>query len=249
MDGVIWRNKVPIGNLQAIFQRINETGFKYAFATNNSTKTVASYVDLLNGLGIPVIGDQVFTSGLVTAHILLSTLSPGSELYVIGMPGLMETLTEKGFEVGFNSPAAVVVGLDETLTYEKLKIAVSLVMNDLPFFGTNPDVAIPTPDGLHPGAGSILAAIESASGVSPKIIGKPQPTIFECALEFLQTSPAETLVIGDRLSTDIAGGQVAGCQTGLVLSGVTEFNEAITWRPKIDFISDDLASLVEALFE
>jgi len=247
IDGVIWRNKLPIGDLEKIFRRINQAGLEYAFATNNSTKTKATYLELLNGFGVPTASQQLNTSGSVTANILRDELPTGSELFVIGMSGLNEILLEANFTIGDTSPSAVVVGLDEHVTYQDIKLAADLARAGIPFIGTNPDVALPTPEGLNPGTGSILAAIEAASGVSPRIIGKPQPTIFRHALGYLKTAPKETIVIGDRLSTDIAGGQNAGFKVGCVLSGVTTRKEAREWRPRIDVIAKDLSSLVEVL--
>lgn len=247
MDGVIWRNKIPIGKLDEIFQRLLSARFNYVFATNNSTKTVSEYRNILEGFGIPVSDGQIFTSGLVTAKTLKGIFSPGSEIFVIGMSGLKETIKSEGFIIGSQNPAAVVVGLDQSFTYQDIKIAVQLIMEGLPFFGTNPDVALPTTDGFLPGTGSILAAIQAASGIGPIIIGKPQPLIFRQALEYLQTSPDETLVVGDRLTTDIVGGQAVSCKTALVLSGVSRREEAEQWFPKIDYIADDLTGLLEVL--
>jgi 4-nitrophenyl phosphatase len=248
IDGVIWRNKVPIGDLEVLFTRVVELGIKYAFATNNSTKTTSTYLELLTSFGVPVSQEQLFTSGSVTADTLKAELSPGSELFVIGMPGLITTLKDAGFSIGERNPAVVVVGLDEHFTYQDVKVAADFVRDGIPFIGTNPDAALPTPQGLNPGTGSILAAIEVASGVSPIIIGKPQPTIFENALRSLKTDPTETLVVGDRLSTDIAGGQAAGCKVACVLSGVTTRSEADSWSPPVDFIAKDLTALIEEIY-
>ena len=141
------------------------------------------------------------------------------------------------------------VGLDDTFDYASLKLASDLVRKGIPFIGTNPDVSLPTPGGFNPGTGSLLAAIEAASGVPPVIIGKPQAEIFKFALQGLGAHPENTLVIGDRLETDIAGGQNIGCKVGVVLSGVTSRPRAEAWQPGIDFIADDLTSLIEALHD
>jgi 4-nitrophenyl phosphatase len=139
----------------------------------------------------------------------------------------------------------VVVGIDRQLSYEKLCRATLLIRSGVPFIGANPDRTFPTPEGLIPGAGAILAAIETATSVKPLIMGKPSPAMYQLALERLGTSPAETLVVGDRLETDIAGAQVIGCRTALVLSGVTSEADAYAWQPPPDFIARNLASLVE----
>ena len=249
IDGVIWRNKVPIGDLESLFARINEKRLNYAFATNNSTKSVETYVSLLSDVGIPVTKDQVFTSATVTAKYLESKFQSGCELFVIGMDGLKFTLMQTGFKIGTKTPSAVVVGLDDTFNYKTLKMAADLVRDGTPFIGTNPDVSLPTPTGFNPGTGSILAAIEAASGVIPEIIGKPQAAIFQAALQSLGTPPSRTLVIGDRVETDIAGGQAAGCKVGLVLSGTSSLKQGREWEPAIDFIAEDLTNLIEDLNE
>ncbi|MEJ2487372.1 MAG: HAD-IIA family hydrolase, partial [Anaerolineales bacterium] len=234
---------------ESLFARIIEKGLKYAFATNNSTKSVDTYVGLLTEFNIPVNKDQVNTSATVTAKYLQSRFQTGTELFVIGMDGLRSTLLRAGFKIGIKSPSAVVVGLDDTFDYQTLKLAADLVRAGIPFIGTNPDVSLPTPTGFNPGTGSILASIEAASGMSPVIIGKPQAAIFQAALQNLGTSPEQTLVIGDRVDTDIAGGQAAGCKVGLVLSGASSLSQARTWQPAIDFIADDLTNLIEELNE
>ena len=113
------------------------------------------------------------------------------------------------------------------------------------FYATNPDKTFPTPDGLVPGAGAILASIVAATDVQPIIIGKPKPAMMYMALENLGTTPGEALVVGDRLETDIAAGQAAGCKTALVLSGVSTREQAENWKPSPDFIFDDLSSIMD----
>ena len=152
-----------------------------------------------------------------------------------------------GFVHSSNNPLAVVAGLDRNVTYEKINQATYLINKGTPFIGTNPDKSLPTPEGFAPGAGSILAAIEAATNVQPEIIGKPQPTMFLHALNHLDEKPENTLVIGDRLETDIAGGQLAGCRTALVLSGVTTKEMAEKWKPGPDFIAENLNELIEIL--
>ena len=112
----------------------------------------------------------------------------------------------------------------------------TFIRSGVPFYATNPDRTFPTPEGFIPGAGAILAALEAATDVEPIIAGKPSPTLYEFALEKLGTQPEETLAVGDRLETDILGGQRAGLRTALVLSGVTTREEGLAWTPKIDLI-------------
>jgi 4-nitrophenyl phosphatase len=138
----------------------------------------------------------------------------------------------------------MVAGIDRTLTYHKLRRATLHIRSGVPFYGTNPDTTFPTPAGLVPGAGSILAAIEAATGIRPVVIGKPSPFMLELAIERMNLAGDEVLVVGDRLETDIAGGQSAGAHTALLLSGVSQMEEANIWIPKPDLVAKDLADLV-----
>jgi len=247
MDGVIWRAETPIGKPDQIFSTLKSHGIKIAYATNNSTKTILSFQNKLEIMGIESTPDQVFTSAKATAQYLKNEHPLGGDVYVVGMTGLHETLESFGFTIGNQDCLAVVVGMDETLTYDKLREATLLIRQGVPFIGTNPDKTFPSPLGLVPGAGSMLAAIEAATDTAPIIIGKPKATMFLQALEYLEEAPENVLVIGDRLETDIAGGQAAGCKTALVLSGVSTKEQAEMWTPSIDFISSDLTSLIRDL--
>jgi 4-nitrophenyl phosphatase len=152
-----------------------------------------------------------------------------------------------GFNTDGTAPIAVVCGMDRQVTYDKIKHASMAVRAGALFIGTNADRTFPTPEGLAPGAGSILAAIEAASDVSPTITGKPQPDLYEILLRGLGTTPAGTLVVGDRLETDIAGGRALGCPTALVLTGVSDEAMAGVSDTPPDHIFADLNALVEAI--
>jgi len=247
MDGVIWRDKRPIGDLQKIFNKIESRGIRYVFATNNSTNTVEKYVELLSQNGIGVNAENVFTSATATAKYLQKLHPDGGNVYVVGMNGLEKTLQNHGFEVTSDDPLAVVVGMDQSLTYEKLRIATLLIRSGVPFIGTNPDKTFPSPDGLIPGAGSMLAAIQAATDQQPEIIGKPKPTMFLQAIESLGENPENVLVVGDRLETDIAGGQAANCKCGLVLTGVSTRAMGDAWTPQIEYIAENLDTLIDLI--
>jgi 4-nitrophenyl phosphatase len=163
------------------------------------------------------------------------------------MAGLIQTLKEFGFNNGASNPLAVVVGLDKNITYEKLRIASLFIRGGVPFIGTNADKSFPTPEGLVPGAGSLIAALEAASDTKAEIIGKPQATMFYHALNYLKCAPEDVLVVGDRLETDIAGGQAAGCKTALVLSGVSTREMGEAWKPAPDLILPDLTHLAKMM--
>lgn len=251
MDGVIWRSDMPLGDLPAIFQRVQDRGIKFIFATNNSTRTPAQYVDRLAGFGVQAQPWQVVTSSLAAASMLAAHFPKGSCIYMIGEDGLREALEEKEFVVltGENSSGtqAVVMGLDRSINFQKASEAALLVRSGIPFFATNSDKTFPTPRGEIPGAGAWLSVIVTASGIQPSIAGKPYPYLMNLALERLGTHPAETLVIGDRLETDIAAGQAVGCPVALVLSGVSTRTQAEVWMPSVDLFAEDLTSLLVTL--
>lgn len=247
MDGVIWKDSEPIGDLEKIFRKLIVSGIKFAFVTNNATRTVGHYIDRLHGYGIPVEHHLVINSGLGTA-IHLSTRYPhGGKVFVIGEDGLISTLLEFGFIYDEREPIAVVVGLDRKLTYEKLRKAAMFIEAGVEFIGTNPDPTLPTPDGFIPGTGAILAALETATDRKPFIIGKPYPLLFKIALQRLDEPAEKTLVVGDRLMTDIAGGIAANCPTGLVLSGVTKKDDLTNTPYQPTIVAEDLKSLVDLI--
>jgi 4-nitrophenyl phosphatase len=248
MDGVIWRSDMPIGDLAAIFQRIRARGLKFVFATNNSTRTSGQYVAKLKEFGVEVEPWQVVTSSQAAAHAIAQKFPPGTKAFMIGEDGLRIPLEEKGFEILTveDAPEAqvVVMGLDRTITFQKAVEAALLVRRGVPFYATNPDKTFPTPRGLIPGAGAWYSVVTTATDVEPIVAGKPFPFLLELSMERLGTSKDETLVIGDRLDTDIAAGQGIGCPTALVLSGVATREQAENWMPRIDLIAEDLETLI-----
>lgn len=247
MDGVIWRDSEPIGDLPEIFKKLINAGIEFAFVTNNATQTVDQYIVRLHNLGIPVKDHLVINSGLATALYLSGRYPEGGKVFIIGEEGLISTLEGFGFIHNEDDPLAVIVGLDRQLTYEKLRKASRFIQAGLNFIGTNPDPTLPTPEGFIPGTGAILAALERATEKLPVIIGKPHPEVFRIALERLGEPPENTLVVGDRLKTDIAGGIAVNCLTGLVLSGVTGRDEVEKSPYKPTFIAEDLDSLVDLI--
>ncbi|MFZ5879434.1 MAG: HAD-IIA family hydrolase [Chloroflexota bacterium] len=251
MDGVLWKADAPIGDLAEIFARVRAQGLKFVFATNNGTRTVDQYVQRMKGFGVEVEPWQVVTSAQGVAHLVAQNFPSGSKLFVVGEDGVRQSLEEKGFEILPVEQApeaqALVMGIERSITFQKVVEATLLVQNGVPFYATNPDKTFPTPRGEIPGAGAWLSVIITATNVEPIIAGKPSPHLMEIALERLGTTKAETLVVGDRLETDIAAGQAVGCPTALVLSGVSSRGEAEAWTPAMDVIADDLSSLVKQL--
>lgn len=251
MDGVLWKSDTPLVDLPAAFRRIRNKGLGFVFATNNSTRTPVQYVKRLAGFGVDVESRQVITSSLAAAALLARRFPQGSCIYMIGEDGLREALEQKQFKIlserETEGAQAVIMGLDRSINFQKASEAALLVGNGIPFFATNSDRTFPTPRGEIPGAGAWLSVLVTATGVQPLIAGKPFPHLMELALEILGTTPAETLVVGDRLDTDIAAGQAVGCRTSLVLSGISTRQEAESWSPPVDLICEDLTSLCNQL--
>ena len=248
MDGVIWRADAPIGDLAAVFSRIRGRGLKFVFATNNATKTSEQYVERLGSFGVTIEPWQVITSAQAVTHVLVRKFPPGAKIFMVGEDGVRKALEEKGYDLLSVEDAfqaeAVVMGIDREINFQKMSEATYLVRRGIPFYATNPDRTFPTPRGEIPGAGAWYSVIVTATDVQPIVAGKPFPFLMELALEKLGSQKEETLVVGDRLETDIAAGQAVGCPTALVLSGVSTLKEADLWRPKIDFIANNLAELV-----
>ena len=249
MDGVLWRDKQSIGSLPKVFKTMQDYGLKVTLATNNASLSVEQYLDKISNFQVALRPEQIVTSAEATAHYLRNRFPDGGRVYVVGGTGLAATMEKYGFEIADHSVDAVIVSFDRQLEYQKLKTATLLVRAGVPLIATNPDRTYPTPDGLIPGAGAILAAVVAATDATPVIIGKPEPVMYWVAMERMGTTPGTTLVVGDRLETDIAGGQKIGCPTALVLSGVTDSRAAQSWTPPPDWIEPDLTTVLEKLGE
>lgn len=250
MDGVLWQDTAPIGDLPRIFAHIKQLGLGVTMATNNSSQTPEQYVQRLAKFGVQVEPWQVVTSSLAVAALLKTHFPAGTPLFAIGENGVRQALSEAGYELLPVEKAAqaeaVVMGIDRLINFEKIAEAALLVRAGKPFFATNTDRTFPTPRGQIPGAGSWISIITSASDVQPIVAGKPSGYMMEMAAARLGTSRADTLVVGDRLETDIAGGQAFGSPSALVLSGVSTLAQAQAWSPAIDIIVADLATLLGA---
>ena len=247
MDGVLWRDTEPIGDLPAIFEKIREKGYKLILATNNSTRTVTQYQEKLRGFGVEVEDWQIINSALAVGLFLQKKYPDGALVYVVGQPSLKSSLEKFNMRiVNESEPGAdvVVASLDFNLTYDKLRHASLLIQSGSFFVGTNPDVTIPTPEGFFPGSGTVISALEIASGVKAKILGKPEPGLYEMALGRLELTPGETLAIGDRLETDIVGAYNARIHSALVLSGASTLAQARDFDLQPDIVAQDLTELV-----
>ena len=248
LDGVLYRGDSPLPGATAFIAELQSLRVPFLFVTNNSTRTPAQYVAKLARMGVFVEEQTVLTSSLATAAYLASVASAGRCVYVVGEIGLRRALAEGGFALCDDHTAAdyVVVGHDTGLTWRKLADATLAIRRGATFVGTNPDRTLPTEEGLLPGAGAILAALETASGTPPLVVGKPEPGIFRQAIARLGVDPEETAMVGDRLDTDIRGGQRAGLMTIALRSGVTSDEDMAKASPPPTWVFDDLAGLLGA---
>ncbi len=255
MDGVLWRGDEPLDGLRMLFGWLHERQIPYMLATNNSSKTQDDYIAKLARMGVTgVRPDQIITSSIATAEYMRPRYPAGTRVYVVGMGGIRAALESVGFDVlptdePFDalSPAQVVVtGVDFALTYTQLTTASLHLQYGADFIGTNADRSFPIPQGESPGAGSILALLQTATRREPVVIGKPRAPMFESALQAMNLPAASTLMLGDRLDTDIAGAQALGMPTALVLTGVTQADDLLDQQVWADVVYEDLPGFVRA---
>ena len=247
MDGVIYVGTEVLPGARELFHQLHVRGLKYSLVTNNATLTPAQYVEKLAGMGIQVPESTVFTSAMATSLYLKKIAPEGAPVYIIGESGLSRALIDAGFWVDEEHPRYVCVGLDRQLTYESLAVATLAIRAGAGFIATNPDTTLPTERGVVPGVGSILAALVAATGVRPRVIGKPEPDMFEMCVNRHRVSKERTVVIGDRLETDIAAGARAGLFTTLVLTGISRLDEVADSPYQPSLIVEDLSQFISLL--
>jgi 4-nitrophenyl phosphatase len=251
MDGVLYRGAEVLPGVKELLDALTLRERPVMLATNNSMSTPEAYERKLAAMGLDIPASAVITSALATRDYLLRTLPQGTGIYVIGMPALREQLFEgtpfHPVQYGEEQPAAVVIGLDLEFTYAKLKAAHEAIQRGALFIATNADTTLPTEAGLGPGAGSIVAALAAATGQRPIVIGKPETPMLETAMTRMGAPPEETVMLGDRLDTDILAGERAGMLTVLVLTGVSTREDLSSAEALPDVVVSDLPSLVEAI--
>lgn len=247
MDGVLYRGQLALPGVGALLALFERRRIDYACVTNNSTLTPAQYEAKLRAMGIDIPATRVITSSVATRRYLEEQAPRGTPIYYIGMDGLREALLDDGYFVhDAERPEYVVVGLDFEATYAKFRTAALAIRAGARFIGTNADTTLPTEEGIVPGAGSLLALLRAATDVEPFVIGKPAPAMLHAAIAILSADPRRTLVVGDRLDTDIAGARAAGLASALVLTGVTT-PEALERSPlQPDGVYAGLSELVAA---
>lgn len=251
LDGCLYRGNTPIEGASNALDELRRMKFKIMFLTNNATKTVEEYTNHLNKLGIKCQKEEVLTSGLATSIFLAEKYGPVKVLPV-GGKALEEELKKMGHTVldwREDSMAEFVVAcLDFDFNYEKLRSACQAIYNGAKFVATNADPNVPVENRLIPGAGAIVAAISKATGKRPLIVGKPSQIIMRIALRRLGVEGFETVVVGDRLDTDVKAGWKINALTVLVLTGATSLRDLERWRGvKPSLILDSVRDLPKAL--
>jgi NagD protein len=220
MDGVLVSGSTMIPGADRFIERLRESGRKFLVLTNNSIFTPADLAHRLRNAGLNLSKDEIFTSAMATASFLQSQC-PTATTHVFGETGLVVAIHDAGFIQTDFQPDYVILGETLNFGFEQVTKAVRLVAAGAHFIATNPDANGPTEFGLVPACGAMAALIERASGRSPFFIGKPNPFMMRAALKYLGVHSEETVMIGDRMDTDIVAGIQSGLETILVLSGVT----------------------------
>jgi HAD superfamily hydrolase (TIGR01450 family) len=247
LDGVVWegRELVP-GSVEAL-RGLIESGKEIVFVTNNSVKQPENYAVRLREAGVDVAGERVVTAGAATAQLAAEHVGSAGTAFVIGAPGFKETVAATGLtlldgEAGKSADAVLVSGHRE-FNYAELLTATFALRAGASLFGTSRDPTLPMPGGAWPGTGATLAAVETASGKTAEIGGKPERHLFDQARALI-AGAERVAMVGDRVASDIEGGRRAGLTTILVLSGATSREEAASADPPPDLVLDELAALL-----
>ncbi|MHB9034694.1 MAG: HAD-IIA family hydrolase [Anaerolineae bacterium] len=245
MDGVLYRGKAALPGSADIFNFLEENKIKFQVVTNNATVNAAMVKAKLETVGIDLAEQKITTSGAAAAAYIAAQAPAGAGVFVLGEEPLVQEVTNRGLRLAGNDADYVVVALDRTVTYDKLRTATIAIRRGAKFIGTNPDKTLPMEnDVLVPGAGSIIAAVSAATDQEPLYIGKPEPTILNQVLDELQVAPHEAASLGDRLETDILGGKRTGMTTILVMTGVTTSEALAHSELQPDYVFQDIPALL-----
>ena len=232
MDGVIYHGNRLLPGVSAFVEWLKSEEKDFLFLTNSSAKTPRELREKMMRLGLEIGEEHFYTSALATAAFLAQQ-TPGGSAFVIGEAGITNALYNAGFSMNDSNPDYVVVSESSSYSYDKLEHAVNLVLNGARLIGTNPDVTGPTEKGIAPATGALIAPIELATGSKAYFVGKPNPLMMRHALKRLGSRREDTVIVGDRMDTDVISGIEAGIATVLVLSGVTtrEDLKLFAYRP------------------
>jgi HAD superfamily hydrolase (TIGR01457 family) len=249
LDGVVYRGEELIPGAQTFVQWLNERQKKYLFLTNNSFASESQVVDKLQRLGIATDASHVLGAAQAAVkHI--AHRSPQAHVYIIGEAPLFDLVKANSLHIANDDPTTadtVLVGLDRSFNFKKLTEAVLAVRRGATFVAINRDPMLPIAGGYVAGTGTMVAAIEAGSGVTPEVIGKPKPTLLQEAMRLLESQPQQTVMIGDNIGVDILAGQTAGTQTLLVFSGNDTSASLAKSTLKPTYVYEDLAAVMNAI--
>jgi NagD protein len=248
MDGVLVHEEDPITGASEFIGALEESGLKYLLLTNNSIFTRRDLRARLLGSGIDVPEDRIFTSALATADFL-DEQRPSGSAYVVGESGLITAMHDIGYVMTDRNPDYVVLGETRTYSFEAITKAIRLIENGARFIATNPDPSGPSHQGTLPATGSVAALISTATGRKPYFVGKPNPLMMRAALNRIQAHSETTVMVGDRMDTDIVSGLEAGLRTILVGTGSTRPDDVPRFPYQPTKVVDSVADLVDLVQE
>jgi NagD protein len=243
MDGVIYHGNRLLPGVTDFLAWLEASGKRYLFLTNSSERTPKELQEKLKRLGIEVGEEHFYTSALATASFL-SNQKPNGSAYIIGDAGLIHALYSVGYSVNNVNPDYVVVGETHSYNFEKVELAVNLVIRGAKLIGTNSDISGPIEVGITPSTKALIAPIEIASGKKAYFVGKPNPLMMRIALKRLGVKREDAIVIGDRMDTDVRSGLESDLDTLLVLSGITDRYEIDQFPYSPRYILDGIIDLV-----
>jgi len=246
MDGVLVHEDHALPGAAEFLARLAERKRRFLVLTNNSIFTPRDLAARLARSGLQVPEDSIWTSALATADFL-SSQSPGGSAYVIGEAGLTTALYRAGYTLTDTDPDYVVLGETRTYSFEAITRAIRLVGAGARFIATNPDVTSPSPEGPLPATGSVAAMITKAVGAEPYFVGKPNPMMFRSAMNRIEAHSESTVMMGDRMETDIIAGIEAGLETILVLSGSTKAADVARFPFRPSRVLDSIANAVDLI--
>ncbi|MBN2309144.1 MAG: HAD-IIA family hydrolase [Candidatus Hydrogenedentes bacterium] len=248
MDGTVYLGSRLIPGAPEFVAYLRESGRRYLFFTNNPSADAAQYSAKLAGMGIDAGPDNILTAGEATARYLAGD-TPYRKVYVLGTPSFEEELCAAGLVLDGDSPDAVVLAFDKTLTYGKLERACLLLRAGIPYIATNPDKVCPTDYGPIPDCGSMAALLFEATGRRPKVIGKPNPEMIAMGMQKIGARAGTSAMVGDRLYTDMQMAYNAGIASILVLSGESAPGDLEGMARRPDFVFESVRGLHAALVE
>lgn len=249
MDGTIYEENRLFDGVKELLDLIKKQGGRYVFITNNSSKSVTDYVKKLRKMGIEVTQENFFTSTQACALVLRERFG-GELLYVQGTKSFVKEIKKSGFKVTTrytHEAKAILVGFDTELTSKKMRLTCEMLGQDLPYFAANPDWVCPVSFGFIPDCGSMCQGYERATGKKPVFIGKPEPTMILEVMKKFGYTKEQTLVVGDRIYTDIASGVNAGVDTVCVLSGEVKFDEVQASEIEPTYTLDSVKDILQLL--